>query len=117
MVEWFKRSKKGRVSKELTDLESKKREDSVLSKDISVQIDYCTKIISNIGELYSKADVELKRQIIGSTFPENLIYSEKKCRTTRVNEVIKLLSPSTAGYELKDKGQKRRNLPLSSKVN
>jgi hypothetical protein len=59
----------------------------------------------------------IKREIIGSIFPGNLIFFRKKVRTNRVNEVIKLFCPSFKRYEIKEKGQKPENLSLSSKVN
>ena len=32
-----------------------------------------------------------KKQILGSTFPEDLIFDRKKCRTPGINEVLRLI--------------------------
>lgn len=52
---------------------------------------FASNCISNIGHMFEKADFEGKQLIIGSIFPDNLIFKEKNYRTTKVNEVIKLI--------------------------
>ena len=43
-------------------------------------------ILENLSGFYEKADMVGKQRIIGSIFTGNLIYSEKKVRTTKVNK-------------------------------
>ncbi len=45
----------------------------------------------NLGAFYQKADYEGKQQIVGSIFPDNLVFEEKKYRTTRINQAIELI--------------------------
>jgi hypothetical protein len=40
---------------------------------------------------YDVADIETKNQIIGSIFPEKLIYENKKYRTAKIEDVVELL--------------------------
>jgi hypothetical protein len=47
-------------------------------------------IMSNIPVLYQGADNEGKRAIIGSMFPEKLLFDGYQHRTTRINEVANL---------------------------
>ncbi len=46
---------------------------------------------SNLGNFYKRADFEGKQQIIGSIFPDKLLFEEKKYRTNAVNEAIQLM--------------------------
>lgn len=85
--------------------------------DIAIQVDYCIKTISDIDEFYSNADVSIKREILGSIFPESIIYSNNKVLTIRMNEVVKLLCPSIGTYEINERGRKHEKLLSSSEVN
>lgn len=52
------------------------------------------KVVASLLELdttYEKADTKMKREIIGSFFPEKLIFSEGGYRTARVNEIASLI--------------------------
>ena len=42
--------------------------------------------LENIDLVYEKADIDQKRDIIGSIFPENLEFSENGYRTAKINE-------------------------------
>ena len=108
---------KGRFLNELMELENQNNEMNIYSKDIAIQVDYCIKTISNIGKFYSNADVSIKREILGSIFPESIIYSDNKVRTIRMNEVVKLLCPSIGTYEIKKRGRKHEKLLSPSRVN
>lgn len=48
-------------------------------------------ILSGIGRTYKSANFTDKRRIISSIFPENLVFDEGKCRTPRINEVLRLI--------------------------
>jgi hypothetical protein len=100
---------KGRFLNELMELENQNNEMNIYSKDIAIQVDYCIKTISDIGKFYSNADVSIKREILGSIFPESIIYSDNKVRTIRMNEVDKLLCPSIGTYEIKKEDEKMKN--------
>ncbi|HDY69096.1 MAG TPA: recombinase family protein [Candidatus Scalindua sp.] len=96
----------GRFLNELRELESQKNEMNIYSKDIANQVNYCIRTISDIGKFYSNADASIKREILGSIFPESIIYSDNKVRTVRMNEVVKLLCPSIGTYEIKSSRRK-----------
>jgi site-specific DNA recombinase len=107
---------KDRFSNELSELESHKSDLNTFSKDMDMQVEHCMKTISDIGKMYSNADAAIQREIVGSIFPEYIVFSNKKVRTVRVNEVVKLLCPSIARYETKKRGQKSEKSALSSRV-
>lgn len=54
-------------------------------------LDKALDVVCNIDKLYEEADVESKRKIIGSIYPENLTYSDHTFRTGRMNEAFKLI--------------------------
>ena len=105
---------KNRFSTELRELESHKSDLNTYSKDMVMPVEHCMKTISDIGEMYSNADAAIQREIVGSIFPEYIVFSNKKVRTVRMNEVIKLLCPSIARYETKKRGRKSEKSALSS---
>jgi hypothetical protein len=43
--------------------------------------------LQNIGKLYQKGEIEVKRAIIGSIFPEKLEFDGKHYRTARINSI------------------------------
>ena len=73
-------------------------------------------ILENLSGFYEKADMVGKQRIIGSIFTGNLIYSEKKVRTTKVNEVVSLIINSNKAYGKMKKGQSNKKLKLSPVV-
>ena len=52
---------------------------------------YGTKVLGNLSYYYSTATLKNKQKIVGSMFPEKLIYSENTYRTAQPNEIISLL--------------------------
>lgn len=41
--------------------------------------------------LYEEGTIEEKRNMVGSIFPENLIFNKIDYRTTRINEAVRLI--------------------------
>ena len=41
-------------------------------------------------EFYERAEVDAKQKLLSSIFPEKLTFDGEKCRTPRVNEVLRL---------------------------
>jgi len=44
--------------------------------------------ITNIVKYYAKADLRAKQEIIGSIYPEKMVFEENTLRTNRVNDVV-----------------------------
>ena len=55
------------------------------------KIDFCVNLLQNIDEIYKEADTELKQHIIGSIFPDKLIYEKNKYRTQRINRAVAMI--------------------------
>ena len=64
--------------------------------------------------LYKNGEIGLKREIIGSIFPEKLSFDGEQHRTTRVNEVVSLICLTSSELERKKSGQtsSKRIYPL-----
>ncbi len=101
---------KKRYEKEKSIIESRVKSEGEFDSNIKQKLTLCLKGISRLDEIYKEASFNNKKEIISSIFPEKLFYAKKKCRTTRINEVVRL------GL-LTDKGFRKNNLrQLSQKI-
>ena len=64
----------------------------------------------------NKADLTGKKQILSSIFSEDLIFDGKKCRTPRINEVLRLILLIDSNKQKTDSGQISEYLDLSAQV-
>ena len=77
------------------------------------------KAFSNIAQLdtlYKEGTVELKRKIVGSMFPENIVFDGCQHRTKRLNEIINIISLIDRELKPKKNGTSRLNFDLSHMV-
>lgn len=70
--------------------------------------------LTNLDYYYKNADLRLKQFIIGSIFPEKLYYSNSTYRTSKLNEVLNLIT--NAGKDAMDLRNKKapKNQGLSN---
>jgi DNA invertase Pin-like site-specific DNA recombinase len=64
-------------------------------------LEKAVKVLSALDTVYSNGDLAVKRQLIGSIFPEQFVLEKNNCRNARVNEVAGLIFLSNS--ELTDK--------------
>lgn len=92
-------------------LESRKNE--LLGKHISVgrmdreftkYMSYGLSLLGNLSKYYASASTEVKSKMVGSIFPENLTYEDKKYRTTRINEVFALICKTDKAFRKQKPG-------------
>ena len=81
--------------------------------EINSLLQNALKRLSNLDLLYEKGTMEEKRQIISSTFPENIVFDGKTCRTPRVNTALLLIYQKKKELELK-KNEPNRKKRLGS---
>lgn len=74
-------------------------------KNITEIVERAVNALSNIGKLYQEGDVAVKREIIGSLFPEKLYFEEDAFRTERMNEGVVFIYQIIS--ELQEKKYKR----------
>jgi hypothetical protein len=66
---------------------------------------------------YHYGDLKTKRKIIGSIFPEKLVFNGNNYRTARVNEAVELIYNVGQGFSENKNGQSEVNFDLSTQVN
>lgn len=58
---------------------------------LETRLDRALSAVSSISWFYNSSSIETKRSIIGSMFPENLVFDGKEYRTTRLNTILKCI--------------------------
>ena len=99
--------------------ESNKQELYNLSQSNTVfkqNIEKAYRMLESFDTIYNQSDIYGKQRLIGSIFPENIEFDGKKCRTTRINDVIRCILQIYNELGQKNKGQISKNLSLSHLV-
>jgi hypothetical protein len=85
-------------------LESKLPTFDKKKEDITqILVDACKNLV-RLDKIFQNADVEKRREIIGSMFPENLIFEKHSYRTTNMNEAVRLGFNVGAAFSEKKNG-------------
>ena len=66
--------------------------------------------------MYEKANDKDKREIIGSIYPEKLVFDGFNYRTARLNEAVELIYKLGKGLNENKNGQTESNFDLSTSV-
>ncbi|HEY4209625.1 MAG TPA: hypothetical protein VGM31_22520 [Puia sp.] len=69
-----------------------------------------------LDTIYENGSIEVKRQVIGSMYPEKLSFDGEQLRTTRINEAVRIIYTMGAGLSENEKGQSGNISALSSQV-
>jgi site-specific DNA recombinase len=97
------------LTRELTKLSS-----NVLHLDN--KINNSVHLLSNLQNFYIQKDTATKQRIIGSIFPEKLIYENSEVRTAKMNKVVSLIFNESTGLGENKKGQNTKKSELSFRV-
>jgi site-specific DNA recombinase len=89
---------KNKIENRKTDLLSKKAAFGLVGKEFMKYKQNAFALAAHLSQFYMKATPEAKSKLIGSIFPENLIYDRKIYRTTKINEAIQLIFNLGADY-------------------
>lgn len=79
-------------------------------------MDKAVQVLQQLDVLYEKSPVDVKREIIGSIFPEKLIFDGHTYRTARVNEAVQLIFNLGAAFSQKDTGHPEEISAMSREV-
>ena len=71
---------------------------------------------SNLKGHYANSAVRGKQQLISSIFPEKFEFDGKKCRTTRINDVLRYMLLIDNDLQNKKSGQLSKKIELSTLV-
>ncbi len=85
-------SMKNRIQTSLDEWDSYKEELSVDKSAFIKYFDYGLTFLANMKEYYVNAGLDVKQKIVGSIFPEKIIFFENKYRTTKTNELLSLIT-------------------------
>ena len=110
------RSIKSDYEMKITGFESKLYELSKESSNIEPLLNKALKTLTNLDELYERADNKGKRKIIGSIYPEKLVFDGFNYRTARFNEAVELIYKLVDGFSENKNGQTESNFDLSTSV-
>ena len=86
-------------------LETKLANLSVKTMYITGRLEKAISNLENLDKIYKEATVRRKREIIGSIFPEKMTFDGFHFRTTRMNEVVRLIFLLDGGFSENEKGQ------------
>lgn len=90
----IKKRYEGDANKLIGELSTLMRDKSSFSKYFQYGISF----LLNMPKYYREANLEVKQKIIGSIFPEKLIFENNQYRTSKVNELLCLLTNNINGF-------------------
>jgi site-specific DNA recombinase len=98
-------------------LESKLIELSKESNNIEPLLNKAIANLTSLDKLYENANNENKREIIGSIYPEKLVFNGFHYRTARLNEAVRLIYTMGKSFSENKNGQTEAIFNLSNTVN
>ncbi len=107
---------KTECEKKINAIESRLIEVSKQTSSIDQLLEKALNAISQLEQLYTDSDVKKKRTIIGSVYPEKIIFDGMQYRTARLNEAVEMIYNIGKGFSKKETGQKEEDFNLSSLV-
>ena len=107
---------KASCEKKISVLESKLFDRDSSEYKIDHLLENAVNVIGKLDRLYIDGDIRKKRQIIGSIYPEKLIFDGINYRTARLNEAIELIYSIDKGFNERKNGQTPEIIDLSKQV-
>lgn len=108
--------KKGQYQKDLADLNEGLELNNTNNIDIKKKIEKGINLMTNAKSLYLNANVIEKQRLISSIFPEKIEFSNNKCRTNRINDLLScMLLNNNELHQIKT-GKFNENIELSRQV-
>ncbi len=109
-------STRQRYVSQLRELNDKKAGMTYNRKGIQEQILFCYPFFENLPSFYVESAPYLKQRIIGSIFPEKILFSGNYFRTTRINVVAELIRSINKPFDRNKNGQFCEKSKLSCMV-
>src|SRR5438105_5342597 len=107
---------KSECENKISILEAKLASLSDAHENIEAILDKAVNTLSHLDTLYENASSVKKREIIGSIFPEKLIFDGFNYRTARLNEAVRLIYSLDAAFEGNKNGTSENFSNLSHQV-
>ncbi len=84
------------------------------NSELEKYLSFGTYFFKNLDRLYSEGDLAIKQQIIGSIFPEKIVFENLQPRTARINSLVRLICSPVADSSRSKKEKTRKNAGLST---
>ena len=97
-------------------LKRQKIDNQEVDNNYSSYLNTSLKFLNNIDNYYIEANVELRQKIVGSVFPEKLIFEKNAYRTPKLNEVVSFIYLRKNELEGQKKGGSKKKFTSSHKV-
>uniref|UniRef100_UPI0040486804 recombinase family protein n=1 Tax=Algoriphagus sp. TaxID=1872435 RepID=UPI0040486804 len=95
-----------KIKENISSIESKVKELEQQESNLERHLKVGLSIMRNVSYYYEMCDIPIKQKIVGSIFPEKLIFDGKNYRTVRMNSFIELISSKSKGLD----GYKRKQV-------
>ena len=106
-----------RLSERIHEIEKEiEKEEMKQNPQIIEQLDYSLSLIQNMGKYIEDAPVDVKCKLIGSMFPEKIVFDKKNYRTNGYNKVLDLIYQETKLLQMKKEDKSEIFSSLSSPV-
>lgn len=107
---------KNRYEPLIIQLESRMRSLSQDNADLDDMIAFGRKFFTKMDKLYLDGTLTLRQQLIGSMFPEKLIFEKNTYRTTTPNPLLPLICRPSKGFRGKTNKKSPQYVDLSTKA-
>ena len=87
-----------------------------LEKDIDKYLKLGISFLHGIDKLYKSSPANIKKKIVGSIFPEKLVFLKNKYRTASMNELIAIILSKHKGFRRLEIKKPRQNGEVSRKA-
>jgi site-specific DNA recombinase len=84
--------------------------------DMDKKLDHLFRTLSGLENLYKQGDIAQRRRLIGSIFPDKLVYEKNSVRTVELNLAVKLIFSNIKGSKRRKKEKHTDFGVLSHKV-
>lgn len=88
----------------------------IADADFMKYMTYGCSVLSNLRQCYDTADLDTKQKLIGSIFPEKLVFENGSYRTTKESEMLRLLCWNGEGLLNTTPKKMRRSGAISNEV-
>ncbi len=107
---------KDRYESEINKLVRKSTQVTAQNGDAKEFVQFGVSFLSNLHQHYVSASTPIKQKIIGSMFPENLVFENNQYRTKNINPALELICNASKGCNENKKGLFQNILKQSYEV-
>ena len=100
---------KDRYEPEIRTFESNKSQLKLQDSNLMEYVNNATKLLQNLPQYYVSASLPVKQKIIGSIYPEKIIFENNTYRTTNMNEAVTLICKPVKGCGVSKKKLASKN--------